>query len=49
MSTETPKPEKDPKLRFVEYQTDSNTLSVILDTTNHHAWIESTLSVPIVP
>lgn len=37
----------DDRYRYVEYDTDGSTVSIIQDSENQRAWIQSTLSVDV--
>ena len=50
MSTNTnPKSGSTDRYRYIQYTDDGGTITVIQDSENHHAWIQSTLYVPVEP
>ena len=48
MNTDTRTPDRD-RYRYIQYEDNGGTVTVIQDTENHHAWIQSTLHVPVEP
>jgi hypothetical protein len=46
MNTDT-EPGRTDRYRYIQYNDDGGTVTVIQDTENHHAWIQSTLHVAV--